>query len=72
MKRATGTSRDDGGQRVTNASPEWAAALRDAQARANARRIAGSDAAVTAWVRALMRDRRHHDDAGGPADRFRA
>jgi hypothetical protein len=46
--------------------------LRDAQARANARRIAGSDAAVTALVRALMRDRRHRDDASGPADRFPA
>jgi len=72
VKRAAGTSRDDGAQRVTNASPEWAAHLRDAQARANARRIAGSDAAVTTWVRALMRDRRHQDGAGGPADRFRA
>ena len=69
MNRATGSGRDDGAQRVTNASPEWAAHLRDAQARANARRIAGSDAAVTAWVRALMRDRRHRDDAVGGRDR---
>jgi hypothetical protein len=46
-------------RRVTNTSPEWAARLRDAQARASARRIASSDAAVTAWVRALMRDLRY-------------
>ena len=72
MNRATGTGRDEGARRVTNASPEWAAALRDAQARANARRIAGSDAAVTAWVRALMRDGRPRDTASGPADRRRA
>ena len=72
MNRATGTGPDVGGQRVTNASPEWAARLRDAQARANARRIASSDATVTTWVRALMRDRRHRDDAKGPADRRRA
>jgi hypothetical protein len=68
----TGTGRDVGAPRVTNASPEWAARLRDAQARANARRIASSDAAVTAWVRALMRDRRDREDASGPADRRRA
>ena len=72
MNRATGTGRDAGARRVTNASPEWAARLRDAQARANARRIASSDAAVTAWVRALMRDRRDRADASGPADRGRA
>ena len=72
MNPATGTGRDIGARRVTNASPEWAARLRDAQARANARRIASSDAAVTAWVRALMRDRRDRDSASGPADRFRA
>ena len=72
MNRATGTGRDEGARRVTNASPEWAAALRDAQARANARRIAGSDAAVTAWVRALMRDRHPRDNASGPPDRRRA
>jgi hypothetical protein len=41
-------------------------ALGDAQARASARLIASSDAAVTAWVRALMRDLRHRDDAVGP------
>lgn len=63
MNRATQTGRDAGGRRVTNASPEWAAPLRDAQARANARRIASSDAAVSAWVRALMRDLRHREDA---------
>ncbi|MEO8687667.1 MAG: hypothetical protein ABI611_05545 [Solirubrobacteraceae bacterium] len=57
---------------MTNASPEWAAHLRVAQARANARRMAGSDAAVTRWVRALMRDRRDRENASGPADRFRA
>jgi hypothetical protein len=72
VSRATETGGTLGAQRVTNASPEWAAALRDAQARANARRIAGSDAAVTAWVRALMRDRRNRGDARGPADRRRA
>jgi hypothetical protein len=59
-------------RRVTNASPEWAARLRDAQARANARRIASSDATVTAWVRALMRDRHHRDSASDPADHRRA
>jgi hypothetical protein len=68
----TGTGRDVGAQRVINASPEWAARLRDAQARANARRIASSDAAVTAWVRALMRDRRDRDDASAAADLRRA
>ncbi len=72
MNDVTGTGRDVGARRVTNASPEWAARLRDAQARANARRIASSDAAVTAWVRALMRDRRHRDNASGPTDRRRA
>ena len=72
MNRATGTGRDADARRVTNASPEWAARLRDAQARANARRIASADAAVTAWVRALMRDRRHRDNASGPTDRRRA
>jgi len=71
MNRATGAGRDIGAQRVTNASPEWAASLRAAQARANARRIAGSDAAVTTWVRALMRDRRDRADPSGPADRRR-
>jgi hypothetical protein len=50
MNRDTGTGRDAGARRVTNASPEWAARLRDAQARANARRIASSDVAVSAWV----------------------
>ena len=73
MNRATETGRDEGAPRVTNASPEWAARLRDAQARANARRIASPDAAVTAWVRALMRrDRRDRGDASGSADRRRA
>jgi hypothetical protein len=72
VNRATGTGRDVGAQRVTNASPEWAERLREAQARANARRVAGSDAAVTAWVRALMRDRRHRDDASGSAGSHRA
>ena len=66
VNEATGTGRDVGARRVTNASPEWAERLRDAQARANARRIASSDAAVTAWVRALMRDRRDRDDAAAP------
>jgi hypothetical protein len=61
-----------GARRVNNASPEWAAHLRDAQARANARRIAGSDAAVTTWVRALMRDWRDRENASGLTDRFRA
>jgi len=72
MNRATETGQDIGAQRVTNASPEWAASLRAAQARANARRIAGSDAAVTTWVRALMRDRRDRAGASGHADRRRA
>ena len=72
MNRAAGTGRAVGARRVTNASPEWAARLRDAQARANARRIAGSDAAITTWVRALMRDPRRRDDAGRPSDRPRA
>ena len=67
-----GTDRDMGARRVTNASPEWAASLREAQARANARRIAGSDAAVTTWVRALMRNRTQRENANGPADRRRA
>lgn len=69
VNRANGTRRDAGAPRVTNASPEWAAHLRVAQARANARRrMAGSDAAVTRWVRALMRDRRDRENASGPAD----
>ena len=71
VNRATGTGRDLGARRVTNASPEWAAKLRDAQARANARRIAGSDAAVATWVRALMRDRPQRENVSGTADRFR-
>ena len=72
VNRPTGTGRDIGAQRVTNASPEWAAHLRDAQARANARRIASSDAAVTTWVRALMRDRRDRDEASDLAGGRRA
>ena len=72
MNRATETGGTLGAQRVTNAPPEWAARLREAQARANARRIAGSRAAVTTWVRALMRDRRDRANASGPADRRRA
>jgi hypothetical protein len=47
---------------VTNASPAWAAPLRDAQARANARRIARSDATISRWVRSLMRDLPPHPD----------
>jgi hypothetical protein len=56
------------GPRVTNASPEWAERLRDAQARANGRRVAGSDAAITSWLRALMRDLSQRDDTRDRAD----
>jgi hypothetical protein len=56
------------GHRVTNASPEWAERLRDAQARANGRRVAGSDATIITWVRALMRDLPQRDETRGRAD----
>jgi len=72
VNRATETGGNVAAQRVTNAPPDWAANLREAQARANARRVAGSDAAVTTWVRALLRDRRDRDNANRPADRRRA
>jgi hypothetical protein len=69
MNEVTSAGGNESGQRVTHASPEWAAGLRDAQARANARRNASADAAVTAWVRALMRDLRHRTEPGSSADR---
>jgi hypothetical protein len=68
MNNATTRRGRASAHRVTNASPAWAEPLRDAQARANARRVAGSDAAITTWVRLLMRDQSHRDATGSHAD----
>ena len=68
MNEATTNQGRVSGHRVTNGSPAWAEPLRDAQARANARRAAGSDAAITTWVRLLMRDLAHRDGPGSHAD----
>jgi hypothetical protein len=42
LNSVTGLGRDVGARRVTNASPEWAERLRDAEARANVRADASS------------------------------
>jgi hypothetical protein len=43
-------------RRRVDVQPAWAARLADAQARANARRVARSDATITTWVYAMMRE----------------
>jgi hypothetical protein len=56
-------------RRRVNPQPAWATRPADAQARASARRLAHSDATITTWVRALMRELPRRAERGGDVRR---